>query len=80
MVNKINSNIKQIMGNINPEEILRNLTNMEGSDGYEIYNAEGTLKFLNNQVFLLNMIRDNHMKELCICQHFSKISGMLQKK
>jgi len=34
------------MGDINPEEILRNLTNMEGSDGYVIYNAEGTLKFL----------------------------------
>ena len=33
------------MGDINPEEILRSLTNMEGADGYVVYNAEGIFKF-----------------------------------
>jgi len=34
------------MGDINCEEILKGLSNMEGSDGYVVYNAEGIFKFL----------------------------------
>jgi hypothetical protein len=32
------------MGDINPEEVLRYLTNLEGAEGYVIYNSEGIYK------------------------------------
>jgi hypothetical protein len=32
------------MADINPEEILRSLTNLEGAEGYVVYNSEGNFK------------------------------------